>query len=130
MAIPWLRSQASVNQSNQTVVTTAETAIATLPGISLNDASESIYLRGSAIITIGTAGVTAELQVRRGNGITGSIVSVSKPVTVTAAAVAQLAVECIDTPGHLAGGQYTLTVTVASASGNSTVALASLYAAY
>ncbi|SRR5579864_1090413 len=112
------------------VVTTTETALATSIPLSTQGA-RSIYLHGQAVITAGTGATAFTLHIRRGSGTGGADVTTPTQVSATAGSQASYDFTVIDTPGEVAGQQYTLTVKPIGASGNSTVQTCTLqYAAY
>ena len=113
--------------SDTTLVTTAETVIATVSGVSCSRPGQSINLRGNATVTIGTAGTGLTFRWRR-DSLTGPLVGEAVTVQITTAAASTEDHEHIQTdlaPGELAGATYVLTVAQVAATGNGTVVHAS-----
>lgn len=121
------RSDATADTS---LVTTAETVIATLAGVTTKYGSESVRLRGWAQITAGTATTAITLRIRR-SSVTGTLVGEANPIQggVAAASTSGLDIATTDTPGDVAGQTYVLTAQQTAATGNGTALQASLEAA-
>lgn len=114
-----------------TVTTTAETVAATLNGVNADNLETQVNLEANLDITIGTGGVTLTVKFERGTAAGGTTVSKGAtwgPFTVVAANRVNINAAAVDTPGNVAGQSYVVTVTVGSASGNSTVNTATLTA--
>lgn len=118
------------NSTDTTLVTSAETVVATLTGTSTNQSGQSFGLRGEVTLTTGgsTTGVT--LRVRR-DSLTGTLVGEASADAVEAAAGS---VETHDiyveesAPGEFSGRTYVLTAAQIGAAANGTVSQASLVA--
>jgi hypothetical protein len=98
----------------------AETTIATL-----NIAQDLAIMEGVLLVahfawTVGTAGVSGAVRIRR-DSITGTVVKASGAKTRTAAQLVDDAIVGFDTGASLPNEVYVLTLTVASASAESTV---------
>jgi len=111
-------------QSTQTVgaspTDSTEKIIGTLTIANFNDiaVTRGIRLHGWAAFTVGTNGVSVNLQIKQTDA-SGSVIAASGAVTATAANLGTLSVVGLDaTPGI---AKYVLTMTVASASAGSTV---------
>jgi hypothetical protein len=100
----------------------AETAIATTPPINLALDNAQILLFWYLAITIGTNGTSLKVFIRRGSGTAGNFINQSFLATVVAANLVVLSGHYADSPGVVAGQQYTLTATVGAASAASAVA--------
>lgn len=109
-----------------TVTTTTETVVV-VSAVCNTDAIESVVLLDALVdLTIGTGGLTATLSIRRGNGITGTVVAAIGPLTVVAGNRQQFSHLAVDKPGLVTGMVYSFTVTIGSASGNSTANFSAL----
>lgn len=105
----------------------AETIIASLAIADDLALTEGFVLVGYAAYTVGTAGVSVNLRIRRTN-VTGTIVKASGAMTRTAANLAADSIVALDTGGALPNQTYVLTMIVASATAESTVSAVELIA--
>lgn len=108
------------------VVTTAETAAVVSDPVSTGSGAEEITINGAVSITTGTGTTAVTLRCRRGSGVAGAVVGETEPVTIGAAASANIPYSFSDTPGEVAGQLYTLTVQQTAASANGTINNASI----
>ena len=108
------------------VVTTAETVAATSPPVNTDGLQTVVSISGVLDVTIGTAGTTLTVKVERGAVAGGTLVTSQGPYTVTAAQRVPIPFAAVDVPGVVVGQLYVVTVTVAAATGNSTVNFASI----
>lgn len=109
-------------QANTTLVTTAETVIATLTGISLSAAGRTVRFTGEVAITTGTNTTGLTLRIRR-DSLTGTVINEANVEQVEAAAGSTEShdVEADDTPtGEIYNATYVLTVEQAGATANGT----------
>jgi len=107
----------------------AETAIATTGPLNLINDSSVVLIQWYFICTIGTAGVSVTVRVRRGSGLTGGVVNTTPTACTVVAANTYTFSGCyFDTPFSAADLQYTLSAQVGSASANSPVNDVSLIA--
>lgn len=116
------RLYASEVAADTTLVTTAETVIATVAGVSTYRPGEVLAIAASASITTGTNTTALTFRVRR-DSLTGTVVNEIDPVQIEAAAgsTEDHTILCQDQlAGEIANGTYVLTVqqTAASANGN------------
>lgn len=111
------------NQLSGTVniVTTTETVALVTPPVSTTYGSDAIEIEGKLNVTAGTGTTACVLRIRRGNGITGTIVGVAETDTLAAGSSESFPLEGVDTPGDVAGQVYSLTVQQTAATGNGTV---------
>ena len=123
-----LNTPAAGQASAVTVVTTAETVAVTAGNIIAPNQTPRVYLNGTLDITIGTGGVTLTVKLERGTVAGGTVVATWGPATVVAGNRYVIDVNAVDLPGEIHGASYVMTVTVGSASGNSTVNTAILQA--
>lgn len=114
-----------VNTAAPTLVTTAETVIATVAGITTPRPGSTVTLQYAGVIAAaaGTTGVT--LRARSGS-LTGSVVGTAFAPAATASANDPLAATFQDTPGELANATYVITAALAGASANSTSTIATV----
>jgi hypothetical protein len=104
-----------------TLVTTAETAVATTVARAVNaPGSQGQIVSGMVNITEGTAGTGGTIRVRAGNGTGGALIGVAQPYTLAAAASDSFPFAVID-PTVSGTVQYTVTVQQTAATGNGTV---------
>jgi len=105
-----------------TLVTTAETILATLTGVS-TPRRQQVRLRGWAQITTGANTTAITLRIRRGSAITDLLIGEANPVQLAAAAgsTEDVEIEAADNGVDLAAATYILTAvqTAASANGSS-----------
>lgn len=115
--------------SNVTVVTTAETAILTTPAM-VYDQPSGAGVRISGVVEInpvGTGASVANVRVRQGSGTTGALVGVAEPQNCVAGNSLEVTFDVEDTTRYSAqsgGGQYTVTLAMTGATGNTTVSQA------
>jgi hypothetical protein len=121
--------KSSKEVANDTIVTTAETVLCTLSGVSTGRQA-SVQLRGWAQVTTGTATTALTPRIRRGVDATGVLIGEADPVTIGAAAggTENLYVEAEDIGVDLSNATYVLTVVQTAATGNGTGLQASLEA--
>lgn len=110
------------------IVTTTElqVAVVTLPTLPFDFAQ--VLLFASITITSGTGTTAFQARIRQGNGITGLPIYNSGNLSITAGNTGAAPLVGFDTPGSVAGQQYSLTVQQVAATGNGTVISASLVA--
>lgn len=116
--------------ANTVLVTTAETVVATLTGVSVARPGESVRLHGVVQLDTGASTTGLTIQVRR-DGIAGAIVDEVSTDVIFAAAASRETHEIVVTdaaPGELANATYVLTVAQTAASANGSVVHASLEA--
>lgn len=114
-----------------TIGTDVEHVAVTSPVVIVDTPQYVVVLHGLIDITIGTAGAAITLMLERGTAAAGTPVTSGGtwgPYAVTATDEYQFVVMGLDEPGQAFGSQYVLTVTVGSASGDSTVNAAYLEA--
>lgn len=118
-----LRVYSSEVSADTTVVTTAETVVATISGVGTSLPGEKIRLSGQASITLGTATTALTWRIRR-DSVTGTVVNDADPVQIETAAASteDHNVDADDSfSGEVAGQTYVLTVQQTAATGNGTV---------
>lgn len=111
------------NQLSGTVniVTTTETVALVTPPVSTTYSSDAIDIEGKINVTAGTGTTAVVLRIRRGNGITGTVVGVADTDTLAAGSSESFPLQGVDTPGDVAGQVYSLTVQQTGATANGTV---------
>ena len=102
------------------LVTTAETDVGEVTGITTGGPSKTIRLNGWAQVTAGVGATALTARIRRGQGITGAVVGEGNPVNVAAGNTIEVEVETEDVPGDVDHQAYTLTVQQTAATGNGT----------
>lgn len=112
------------------IVTTTETVIAQLSGVSTDRADAIVNLEAVAQVTWGTGTTAATLRVRRGVDATGTLVGSAVAEGMAAGATDDMELQVQDQPGEVAGQSYVLTVQQTGASANGTAQQSSLAANY
>lgn len=103
------------------VVTTTETVALVTPPVSTTWGGDQIDVEGEINITAGTGTTACVLRIRRGNGITGTVVRAADTDTIAAGSSESFLLQGIDTPGDVAGQVYSLTVQQTAATANGTI---------
>ncbi len=107
--------------ANVTVVTTAETIIATLPPFNISLDYAQILLFWWAMFTVGVGGTGVTVRVRRGAALTSPLVNIGNAILNPGAGNTINLSGCYaDVPGAVAGQQYVLTVQQTAATANGT----------
>lgn len=102
------------------VVTTAETALVTLPAITLQ-AGNAVDLLSELDFTTGASTTAVTIRVRRGVDTTGTVVATIGPIAAAASTRINLPIVTSDVQNvDVAGQQYTVTVQQTAATGNGT----------
>lgn len=112
--------------SGVSIVTTAETALVTSNAVIMPFPVAHVLVKGVVELTPGTAAATATLKLYHGTAASGTPVFTSDALAVAQTAKIALPVMFQEDIAVGAGLQYTLSITVASASGNSTADFANL----
>ncbi len=113
---------------NSPIVTSAETVVVTTPPLNLALDFAQILLFWYIVLTVGAAGNAIIPRLRRGTTIAGTLVNVAFNQTAVAGNIVASSGSYADTPGAVAGQQYSLTMQVNAATANSTVQDVSLIA--
>lgn len=124
---PWAASQGiplALSSANGTygasLPTPTESTCATTPGISTVGA-RTVSLHGQALITSGAGTTAMTLRLHRGSGTGGTQVVTATAVSDTAGDTKPYSFDYDDTPGEVAGLQYTLTAQPTGASAAGTI---------
>lgn len=123
-----VRKFSTATTADTTLVTTAETVVATLAGVSTNQPGQTVGLRGSVRVTTGTNTTATTLRIRR-DSLTGTLVGEATPEQVEAAAGSTEGHDIYaeeSSPGEFIGRTYVLTVEQTGATANGSVVNASL----
>jgi hypothetical protein len=117
---PSVRTNVIVNAN---LVTVAETVIATTPPLNLPlDFADILLLAYFVINPVGASTTSVSWRIRRGTTTAGAQVMVSPGSTpATAGVFFSTSMQYFDTPGAVAGQQYTLTCNQNAATANGTV---------
>lgn len=117
--------------ANDTLVTTAETVVCTLDGIS-TPGRRTVRVKGWVQVTTGTGATTLTPRIRRGTGVTGTLIDEANAITLQAAAggTEELELTAEDEGVDLANASYVLTVQQAAATGNGTALQAAMEASW
>ena len=100
----------------------AETVVCTTPPLNISLDFSQIILMWYVACLIGTAGVQIICLLRRGTTTVGSLVNVNANDNVNAGTNQRRSGFYVDIPGAVAGQQYSLTLTITSATAVTTVA--------
>ena len=106
--------------SGQTITTTTETQVAYSSRAAVPYQTIRSHVRGWVSIALGTGTNLLTLRIRRGNGVTGTIVQ-STQLTVAASANETMTIEFNEQLLNAEYADYSLTVQQGSATGNATV---------
>jgi hypothetical protein len=122
------RHFSSYTEADTSLVTTAETVVATLAGLSTGQAGQTVALRGKANITLGTSTTAIVMRVRR-DSLTGTVVGEVQTEQISTAAAStedhEIYREDVGA-GEFNGRTYVVTVSQTAAAANGTVNNASL----
>lgn len=99
------------------VVTTAETVVATVTIPSVPSAGLTVRILALLKFTLGTAATAITCRIRR-NSLTGTLVGVATPTQGTAGNTVDAHIEGEDSPGEVAQQSYVVTVQQTAATGN------------
>lgn len=123
-----VRRSSAYTEVDTPLVTTAETVVATLPGVSTNQAGQVVALRGKANITT-AANTTAIVTRIRRDSLVGAVVGEVQTEQISAAAGStedhEIYREDVGA-GEFSGRTYVMTVSATAATANATVNNASL----
>lgn len=114
-----------------TLVTTAETVVATLSGVSNYQPGQPVDLRGWLQVLLGVATTNVTLRIRQGVDATGTLVGEANAEAISTAAgsVEAHEIQTRFTPsGEIANASFVLTIQQTAATGNGTVQQANLEA--
>ncbi len=118
--------QSKFSTSSVNIPTTTETAILTTDPIAVSSPGALIRILGFVGFLTGTATTFLTIRIRRGSGIAGALVGGAIGLSVAAAQNYSVPIEAEDTPGEVAGQQYTITAQQTAATGNGTATPATL----
>lgn len=110
------------------IVTTAETVLATLTGVSTNQPGQTVGLSADYGITLGASTTAVTTRIRR-DSLTGTLVGEATPEQISSAAGSTERHRVFfeeSNPGEFIGRTYVLTVVQTAASANGNVTDASL----
>lgn len=119
----------SRSTTNTALVTTAETVVATLVGVTTGRALD-VQLRGWAQLTTGVDTTAVTPRIRRGTDATGTLIGEANPVTIGAAvgSTEEFEIDTIDPGADLSNATYVLTLAQTGASANGSCLQASIEA--
>lgn len=117
------------NATDTALVTTAETVVATLTGVATPRRC-NVMVSGRVSITTGASTTAVTLRIRRGPGITDTLIGEATPEQLNAAAGSTEGhdIEALDLGVDLAGATYVLTAQQTAASANGSALNADLHA--
>lgn len=113
-----LPTAASITLTTTVLTQNTETAFVTTPPLNLPFDNAQVLLFWYCDIAVGGSTTAMRINVRRGVDITGTLINVGANRTVASANIREFSGVYIDTPGAVAGVQYTLTALQTSAAGN------------
>lgn len=114
-------SVATTTLVTTTLVTTAEAVVLTTPPLSLAVDNAQVLLFWYANVNTGTSTVGLNGRLRRGTSTTGAMVNIAPGFSVGAGLQTAIPWCYIDSPGVVAGQQYSLTLQQVAATANGTV---------
>lgn len=123
-----VRRFSSYSEVDTPLVTTAETVVATVTGISTNQAGQQVGIRGVINITLGTSTTAVVLRVRR-DSLTGTVVGEVQTEQIATAAASTENHEIYRedaAAGEFSGRTYVVTASQTAAAANGTVNNASI----
>lgn len=125
-----LRKFTAYTATDTSLVTTAETVIATLSGVSTNQPGQTVSLSGSATLSTGASTTGVTFRVRE-DSLSGTVVGESAPDVLEGAA-GSVETHTIDVAtsllGEFSGKTFVLTAQQVAAAANGNVTQASLSA--
>jgi hypothetical protein len=128
---PWNVQRAATNAATVEPVTSAETVVCTLPGITPDSQTPTVLLEGSCDVVQGATATTAVIRVRRGTTTAGTLVGSALTSAVAAAASIGLGITVNDSyEAEQASASYVMTIESPSATTNPKVSGACLAATY
>lgn len=123
-----VRRFSSYSETDTPLVTTAETVVATVTGVSTNQPGQTVGIRGKANITLGASTTAVVMRVRR-DSVTGTVVGEVQTEQISTAAGSTEDHEIYheeSAPGEFSGRTYVVTVSQTAATANGTVNNASV----
>jgi len=106
---------------NTTPTGSAETVVVTTPPLNLPLDFATVFVFWYVAALTGINTLTQTLRLRRGSLVTGALVNVSQNWTIAASVNSIFPGMYIDTPGAVAGLQYSVTYQGNGATGNATI---------
>jgi hypothetical protein len=113
---------------NSPIVTTAETVVVTTPGLVPPLDGATVFLLWMTQVTVGASSTGMVMTLRRGVAVASPAVQQFNTIPMTAGAGGLGCGIFVDTPGSVTGVQYSLTLSMTAATGNTTVNQAALLA--
>jgi len=125
------QSITATTTTDTTVTTTTETVVATLSGLS-TPRKRDITLSGWAQMTTGTNTTGLTVRIRRGTGITGTLVGEANIEQIEAAAgsIEGIDITALDLGIDMSNGTYVLTIQQTAASADGSCVQAALTASW
>lgn len=123
-----VRRFSAYGETDTSLVTTAETVVASVSGTSTNQAGQTVSIRGKANITLGATTTAVVMRVRR-DSLTGTVVGEVQTEQISTAAGSTEDHEIYReevAPGEFSGRTYVITASQTGAGGNGTVNNASV----
>lgn len=115
-----MRRYTGPTTADTSVVTTTETVVATVTVATTPRDNARIQLKGFLQHTNGTNTTALTIRLRRGNGITGTVVGEAnaEQISTAAGSTESHAIMAEDTPGEVVNQVYSLTIQQTGASAN------------
>lgn len=115
-------SVASTTIVNATLVTTAETVVVTTPPFNIPlDYAQIIVMAYAEVFPVGTTTTGIVAKLRRGTTTAGTQLGFNSGGTATPGAAWAWSMLYVDSPGVVAGQQYSVTLSQTAATANGTV---------
>lgn len=112
--LPTVATGATITDANEHVAVVTS-------GVYTDAIRPNVYLDASGDLLNSSSGTTLTVRIRRGNGITGTVVATYGPFTLTASARSNWSINGLDTPPESFGLVYSVTLQLASNAGTATV---------
>lgn len=114
--------------ADQSLVTTAETIVATLPPIPVPSSGGPVAVIGQVDLATGVAATGVQYRIRRGTTLTSPLVGEGNTIAIGASTTGKHTHMVVDNDAGFDAVQYCLTVQQVSATGNGSVVACSLLA--
>ena len=123
-----LEKEANFSTTDVTVTTTTETVAITSPRVIVPRETCRVLIKAWALVTTGASTTALTARIRRGNAVTGTVVSGEDAKTLAAAAGGneQLVVWAVEERATVGEVQYNLTVQGTASAANNTVLAAGI----
>lgn len=107
-----IEKDVTASRTNLTVTGSTETAVLVSPEVPVPVQSARVLVKAWAQFTTGAGATDVTPRLRRGNGITGTLICDAEPmlITNTAGNTEPVGIQAVDTVANVASVQYSFTV--------------------